>query len=900
MRIQAIFLAVIMFVAFACARNDWDQTQSWNSIPNPGGDGPAVLYEPDAKPIPQLPFPNNVLCKSDDSTATGLRLNIPITGDTEFEKHLRRRVDQLDGFGTFAPITVSFSKPLDLTTIREPYVVAVDIQEGSSHFGEVVTFDLRRGYFPIELPKSIEFFPNDPMADATNFAFKPGNRTRFYEDETDTLLLKPIIPLRQQSKYAVVLSRKIKGEDGAPIRPPNEFEKAYFPQHEKELQPAFLLLERKIGLKPEDVAFAWVFTTQSITKGLELIRDGLSGRGPLSNLASDYPPRIDTVDYLSVETDGDGNPFTLKAKELQNWFYFVWNLLPEIPGLTEDIFAKWEDLSNVDYFVAGTFTSPDFTATDDGAFVMDLTKGEAEHHPGMVPFLAAIPRPVPENNFAQPPYPTVIFQHGNERNRIDLTLLANAYAKYGFATIGIDAPDHGPEAVVAYIMAFLRGELIDLPKAWQDFAVRGLAELILHTFYPSIPTDDYSTQGLVRLIETRTIFGALDKGRGTDVNGDGIPDSGQDFFTADIFHTRDLTRQASVDLMQLTKLIKNLGADWNGDGKINMEEGDFNMDGVLDFGGPDNEVFYAGTSMGGILGALFMASSEDVKAGVLNVPGGGLVDLVQSSNLVSVFSRVFTEVLGVAVAGRFDSRTSEVVVTIDRDPMSKYLWRTIYPGGAVIHFENLKNGVARSAQTSDLGEFLVSIPADKGDPLRISVEYPEGREFSSFEFNAPHNGLGLQRNTPSFRNFLDIAQHAIDAGDPINYSPHWFLEPLPGNEPKNVLVQVDLGDWTVPVSTGVALSRSAGLIGESRMWNLVQMGILNGAKNFTYEQVNEPEESKFHHGFRLYPGGNHAFLYWPTITDPYAEQWTFAAKEQMGIFFATQGEIIEDDLNKLQ
>jgi hypothetical protein len=130
------------------------------------------------------------------------------------------------------------------------------------------------------------------------------------------------------------------------------------------------------------------------------------------------------------------------------------------------------------------------------------------------------------------------------------------------------------------------------------------------------------------------------------------------------------------------------------------------------------------------------------------------------------------------------------------------------------------------------------------------VEYPSGREYQSLEFRAPEAGLGMDRNTPGFRGFLDIAQAALDAGDPINYAPHWISDPLEGYELKHVLVQADLGDMTVPTATGVALARAAGLISDRRMWRLVDLGVIEGREYLSYYDANVPEESKFNCGFR--------------------------------------------------
>ena len=51
------------------------------------------------------------------------------------------------------------------------------------------------------------------------------------------------------------------------------------------------------------------------------------------------------------------------------------------------------------------------------------------------------------------------------------------------------------------------------------------------------------------------------EGRGTDVDGDGYKDSGENFFTANTFKTRDVLRQTIVDYMHFLRLLKALDQD---------------------------------------------------------------------------------------------------------------------------------------------------------------------------------------------------------------------------------------------------------------------------------------------------------------------------------------------------
>src|SRR5438874_13022588 len=107
----------------------------------------------------------------------------------------------------------------------------------------------------------------------------------FYERATRTLILRPVLPLRQERRYAVVLTNRIHGTDGAPISSPHAG--INHASQTAELRP--LLARLPAGARLSDIAYVWAFTTQSTTRDLETIRSGLvDGRGPLQRLAFEY------------------------------------------------------------------------------------------------------------------------------------------------------------------------------------------------------------------------------------------------------------------------------------------------------------------------------------------------------------------------------------------------------------------------------------------------------------------------------------------------------------------------------------------------------------------------------------------------------------------------------------
>ena len=104
------------------------------------GRGPSVVFDWDAKPLPEVPLPNDLATWVDPDSPTGLRVNVSLLAPTALEGELRTKAQAVSGFGVYAPIWVSFDAALDpgrLTTLHSDadwtndavYVVNVDPEE---------------------------------------------------------------------------------------------------------------------------------------------------------------------------------------------------------------------------------------------------------------------------------------------------------------------------------------------------------------------------------------------------------------------------------------------------------------------------------------------------------------------------------------------------------------------------------------------------------------------------------------------------------------------------------------------------------------------------------------------------------------------------------------------------
>jgi Big-like domain-containing protein len=124
-------------------------------------------------------------------------------------------------------------------------------------------------------------------------------------------------------------------------------------------------------------------------------------------------------------------------------------------------------------------------------------------------------------------------------------------------------------------------------------------------------------------------------GRGIDQDGNGTIASTEGSGAAaprTIISSRDGLRQTVVDLMQLVREIE-VGIDVDGDGTVDLDA---------------QRINYAGQSFGGIYGTMLLGIEPSIKAGVPNVPGGSINEIVR-------LSPVFRPLAGIALASRIPS-----------------------------------------------------------------------------------------------------------------------------------------------------------------------------------------------------------------------------------------------------
>ena len=775
--------------------------------PTPPGSGPVINFDLLKKPFPDIPFPNDIATRLDRDSPTGRRVNVSIVAPTILEHDVRKEFNLLDGFGTFAPITVSFSKPIDPLDIQKRHadddfsndaVYVVDLKTG-----EPVMLDLGRGNFPVVVQNNDKYFWGDPNAEVSNLLFPPDNTVdptkpaygvtedssslptkappgeggndqyrdllTFYERATNTLIIRPVVPLHQETTYAVVLTNRIHGVDGEPIRSPFPYENHV--DQTAALKPLVSELGKGqlSGLTSKDVAFAWTFTTESVTRDLEAIRQGLYGQGKLGWIGKEYSDQLEPVTY--VDRNGNGQPVqhpvhplwdskAARRKGIKNLyivrmndFIDAFNELTQQafglgPGLQKD--AIMQSYKFVDYFVIGSFKSPDFlddptkptfdavfrvnpdegtariwTRPKDWEQIQDAALAAAYNDPtspdtarakeqenrairDRVWFMLAVPKAI---NGHEPPFPIAIYGHGYTSSRAEMLGFAGNLAKFGIATVAIDSYGHG----------------LDVSQ-----------------------TDKAAIEGILNSYGFGPLMEAILEGRARDLNNDLVDDSGGDFWVADTFHTRDIVRQSIIDWMQLIRVFHAFGTysmPLPGGGK--MLAGDFNEDGTIDVGGPatidgkrnpGHDVFVWGQSLGGILSGILPAIEPTVVAAAPTSGGGGLSDVAIRSEQGGVIQAVFLELFGPFLDGRWDGTKHQLDLWYDIQNVNQEAQFPIsdpdgvdIKQGDTIKLINLDTDggqpqLVSTAVAGDNGEFRLQIGADDasfydGSPVDSAPEH---------------------------------------------------------------------------------------------------------------------------------------------------------------------------------
>lgn len=859
------------------------------------------------KPQPDVPLPNDLATRADATSATGLRLNASMIAPTKMEARARELVDELDGWGVFQPITIPFTGPLDVESVmkahddkdydtKDDVIYLVDIDRDSPEFGDLHHLDVGNGNYPVALEGLDRYGPDDPREDTLSLYFEETNEDKndngkldrgedtdadglldlpnylpgicerpgdancpntlaeradslmtFYEKQTNTLIVRPMVPLRERTTYAVIVTRRLKDADGDPVGSP--FPWIHHLSQTPALEPLVEVLPD--GLALDDVAFAFTFTTQSIGADWVAVREGLYGEGPQAHLGKEYPAKIHS---LHIARSGNPkNPYIAYAEQLKTALEFI-GMAALMGGGDRQTAILQEANKYIDYHTLGTIESPqlfrrydtkgNFLPLNDQSWPNDLDREPAKAYRGTaeecadpvqapshgcpITYWLSIPRREVSARGDNKPAPLVIWTHAITSTKLEALAFAGFMAKQGFAVIAIDSPSHG----------------IALPPM--------IASLV-------------DTLGALAGAAAPTLKAALND-RAFDQTGDGVKDVGADMFTAYSFHTRDMVRQGVLDLLQLVRVVRSFDGkrkwefDINGDGDTTNDiAGDFDGDGYVDIG-HDSTLHTAGISMGAMMATLFGSVEPHIETAGPIAGGGGLTDIgVRSSHSnppVTTYLRLMGPLI-VGETGMDGVLTLHQVVPngadegpVDASGMPIVLTRVKgVEVGDTLLVRNLDNDQVGCGIVADDGRVRAAVESDRGDRLQVEIyrgtilitgsenceiegdaeafatidafetafDWQDGPHKAGEELVALGDGLGYQRAHPDFRRSGVLGQIVVDRADPAVMARFLRREPLryPNLDEEtgtDIVVVTNIGDMTVPTSTGISLARSAGLI----------------------------------------------------------------------------------------
>ena len=326
-----------------------------------------------------------------------------------------------------------------------------------------------------------------------------------WDPEGTTLYAKPERVLRQGRPHALVVTSRVRDDQGRPLRPAKGLGAVQDVRLAKRLEA--------LGIAPGEVVAASMFTTRSVTAGLEQMRAQIEAR-PAPQVSFTLAPGGGRSVYARAALESIAFTRQIATAGADRFAPPVLLELAVIPPAEVGIIAF------------GAFDSASFLTGS--RHIPRAPSSKAPDVIGQERLQAVVF--LPDGVMPSAGWPVIVFGHGfgNDKNLIP-PLVAGTFARRGFATVAINVVGHGGGPDGTLTLKESGKEPVILPAG----------------------------------------------GRGLDIDGDGRIGTTEGVSTAQrgplaLISSRDGLRQTVADLMQLIRAIRR-GVDVDGDGRPDLD-----------------------------------------------------------------------------------------------------------------------------------------------------------------------------------------------------------------------------------------------------------------------------------------------------------------------------------------
>ncbi|ACL63408.1 conserved hypothetical protein [Anaeromyxobacter dehalogenans 2CP-1] len=489
----------------------------------------------------------------------------------------------LDGFSTTGMMLAPLSAPVAASTVNAQTVLLFELPEGAGAPRRMrdVAAALGAGQ-----PATAEYLTQPPalnrtvqvggadVAVTTAIGLQPGVAV-----PVPGVGIVPTPPLKEKRNYAVVITDGVKDLAGNPLKRSTLGNILFTFTN----PPAVDGVSQLAGVSNADAT-----ALATLRAGLEPLLANLGaltgGAVTRDNVVMAYTVQTQTVTDVSVG---------LSALPYQTPTAFVGQgVAPlDLAALGFDAAAQAALFPNVGGFLTAMVPTVDAINPANGALNPDTTQWA----PKPIPAVVAYPADAACTTATPCARPLVVFHHGLSGGRLQMLTVANSLAAKGFVVAAIDAPYHGDRAFC-----------MENSECTTDGTADGVC------------TPDQAKAGQGDAIPPGTCTtGHL---RGTNLS---TVASGNYFISGNFFRIRDAIRQDHIDQAALVLAVARPPAPFPQPAQDPLAAALFQRGFVVN----PTAVHYEGISLGGIIGTELLATNPRFARGVLNVPGGTLVDV---------------------------------------------------------------------------------------------------------------------------------------------------------------------------------------------------------------------------------------------------------------------------------